>query len=1126
MKAPPDRHGLRCSSCGSENHEGAKFCNQCSAPLLLQCPACGLSNRTTAKFCGECAAPLGNIATPAQPPGGQHHSSQPVVPDASLDSQGVQGERRHITVLFCDLVGSTEIAAKLDPEDWREIVASYHQGATEAVDRFSGHVAQYLGDGILVYFGYPRAHEDDAQRAVLAGLAILDAMSALNSRIARKRHPKLAVRIGIHSGSVVVGDSSDKQANVYGGAPNVASKVQNAAAPDSVCITGAVHHLVAGLFTVEDRGAQPLKGVEHPVQLYRVVQPSGARGRLGAAAVRGLTPFVGREDELHLILNRWEQVRDGEGQLIQIVGEAGIGKSRLVQRFREQITDAPHTWLDCAAASLHQNTPFYAVEDMLQQGIRWRGAQTDDARIAGLEASLELAALKLSEAVPLLAPLMNLPVPAKYPPLQQPPDQMRKRLLATITAWALGTARIQPLVIAIEDLHWADPSTLEVIQLLAEQGATTPLLVICTARPEFHAPWPLRAHHAQLSLNRLNLRNAREMAARLSAHTLLPADTVEAVVERSGGVPLFVEELVRTVIESGDGKPASHEIPTTLRDSLMAQMDRLGQAREIAQVASVIGHEFSWKLLRAIAALGDQQLDEALKKLADAQLLLEQGIPPEAMYKFRHALIQDAAYQSLLRSKRHDYHRRIAQVLEKQFPETAEAQPQVVAHHYTEADLLEQAIPQWQKAGQKAVQRSANAEAVSHFSKALELVLTMPETAERLQQELALQLALGTPLIATKGFASPQVGTVYARARELCQLAGDAPQLYPVLWGLWVFYTAKAEHSVARELAEQCLRLAESAKDEFLLLEAHHALGVTLTALAEFAPALEHLDHVIVHHDPASPGATAFGQDPKVVCLSQAAWTLWIHGYPDQALKRNEEAIALAQTLSHPYSLAAALSFGSMVHQLRQDVPTTEELAEAAVALSAEQKFEYWTAWGFVMRGWAMTHRGEVEDGIEGTRKGVAAFRATGAEVMVPYFLGLLADAHGKAGQVTEGLRVLTEAYAVVDRTRECWWEAELYRLKGEFTLNQSGAHSPSSESQKLAEEYFHQAINIANRQSAKSLELRASMSLNRLWQKQGNRDEARRILEDSYNWFKEGFDTSDLQQAKLLLEPMINPIR
>jgi predicted ATPase len=513
-------------------------------------------------------------------------------------------------------------------------------------------------------------------------------------------------------------------------------------------------------------------------------------------------------------------------------------------------------------------------------------------------------------------------------------------------------------------------------------------------------------------------------------------------------------------------------------------------------------------------------LQRELARLVDAEFLFQRGLPPQARYVFKHALIQDAAYQSLLKSTRRHYHQQIAQVLEERFPETVETQPELLAHHYTEAGLREQAIPYWQQAGQRAVERSADMEAVFHLTKGLELLKTLPDTPARTQQELALQIALAVPLTATKGFAASEVERVYARARELCQHVGKTPQLFPVLWGLWVFYTARAEHRAARELGEQCLLLAQSAQDLALLLEAHHALGVTLSTLGEFIPALEHLEQGIALYDPQQHRSLAFlyGQDPKVVCRSQAAWALWFLSYPDQALKRNHEAITLAQKLSHPYSLAAALDFGAMVHQLCQDEQATQEHAEAAVTLSTEQGFVFWVAWGTILRGWALTKRGQVGDGIVQIREGLAAFRATGAEIMVPYFLGLLAEAYGKVGQAKEGLTMLAEALATMDSSGECWWEAELYRLKGELLL-QSRVQSLESEVQKEAEECFRQAIDIARRQSAKSLELRAVMSLSRLWQKQDKRAEARRMLAEIYSWFTEGFDTADLQEARMLLE-------
>lgn len=1115
---------MRCASCGSNNPESAKYCDECAAALLAQCSACGSVNRSNAKFCAQCGNPLGVPSSPAPSTESPSSLKSPALaPGEPFNARGIHGERRHLSIMFCDLVGSTELATRLDPEEWREIVAGYHNAATEAVVRFGGHVAQYLGDGLLIYFGYPQAHEDDPARAALAGLAILEGIAGLNRRLAGAGGPALAARIGIHTGAVVVSKSDPQGANIFGDVPHIASRVQNAAAPNTVLITAAVHQLVSGLFAVEDRGARPLKGLDGPIHLYRVIQPSGARGRLGAAAGRGLTPFIGRQEEVRQLLNRWARVRDGEGQVVVVVGEAGIGKSRLVQRFREQIAGDPHSWVDCAAAALYQNTPFHMIADMLQQSVRWRGEQTANERLAGLEASLGRAGLRLSETAPLLAPLMNLELPATYPPLALAPDQQRKRLLAAIVEWTFGTARIQPMVIAAEDLHWADPSTLETIQLLAEQGSRTPLLLICTARPEFRPSWPLRAHHSVLTLTRLSAHDVREMVAGVAAQMArASAKTVEAVVERSGGVPLFVEELTRLVLGGGDQQPALRQIPATLQDSLMARLDRLNDAtREIAQVASVIGNEFSWRLLSAVAATEDKKLEAALEQLADADLLLVRGAVPESHYRFRHALIQDAAYQSLLRTRRHHYHRLIAHALEERFPEIAQAEPQTLAHHFTEANLIGQAIPQWQIAGQKAVERSANAEAVSQLTKGLALLQTLPESPERAQRELALQLALGTPLIATKGFASPEVGKVYARARELCQQAGEEPRLSPVLWGLWVFYTARADHEAARELAEQCLRLAEKARDPDFLLEAHHALGVTLTGLAQFAPGLQHLDRVIGDYDPVRHGSIAFlyGQDPKVVCLSQAAWVLWICGFPDQALKRNEEALTLARTLSHPYSLAAALSFGAMVHQLCQDGPAARKCAEAAITLSTEKEFALWKPWGLIMRGWAMTRSGQLAEGILQIREGIADFRATGADVMVPYFLGLLAEALGKTEQAREAMSVLAEARAVIDRGGECWWESELYRVKGELTLMRAEESGSAAENQKAAKECFHQALNIATRQSGKSLELRAAMSLGRLARRQGKSAEAHRMLTELYGSFTEGFDTPDLREARLLLE-------
>jgi class 3 adenylate cyclase len=495
---------MHCQNCSAENPPSARFCIQCATPLRRLCPTCAYENPSEARFCGQCAAPL---------------DAAPIRVEAKpLDVSS--GERRHLTVLFCDLVGSTGIATRLDPEQWRETVAGYHHAAAEAITRFDGHVAQYLGDGMMAFFGYPQAHDNDAERAARAGLAILDEIAKLNEQ---PGHAKLSARVGIDSGAVVVGKGAGGEADVFGDTPNIAARIQAAADPGTVAITDATHRLVSGLFIVEGRGAQVLKGIERPIHLYRVLQPSGARGRFDVVtATGGLTSFVGREDELRSLMNRWEHALEGEGQAALIIGEAGIGKSRLVRRFHEQIAGTPHTWIEAGAGVFFQNTPFYSVTEMLRQMLTSSGDRSEpEEQLAQLEPRLALAGLKAAEAIPLIAPLLNLPVPPEYPLSILSPEQQRRRLLATLVEWVLGSARTQPLIIATEDLHWVDPSTLELIRLLVEQGATARLLLLYTARPEFRPQWPLRAHHTQIMLNRLNRRNARAMVSELAAQKAL-----------------------------------------------------------------------------------------------------------------------------------------------------------------------------------------------------------------------------------------------------------------------------------------------------------------------------------------------------------------------------------------------------------------------------------------------------------------------------------------------------------------------------------------------------------------------------------------------------------------------------
>jgi predicted ATPase/class 3 adenylate cyclase len=1099
---------MRCSRCGVDNRETATFCYGCGAQFPANCPSCRTLARAGARFCDSC--------------GGVLPHSVPVIaaPNRIPPTASARGERRHLTVLFCDLVGSTSLAAKLDPEEWRDLAADYHRTSAREVDRFGGRVAKYLGDGIMAYFGWPEAHGDDPERAVRAGLAILEAISRLNEK---HSDIKLSARVGIDSGIIVVGMSSGNEPEVFGETPNIAARVQAAAARNMVLITDATHRLVSGLFVVDGRGAYSLKGIERPLQLYHVIQPSGLRGRLEAlAATHGLTPFIGRENELRVILDHWQSVRAGEGHLTAIIGDPGIGKSRLIHHFHEHIAETSHTWIEVTGAPFFQNTPLYPVTENLRRVFSGPGDESSEEQLAQLESSLVLAGLNPSEAIPLITPLLNMELPARYPRPSLSAEHQRQRLLALLVEWVVGLAQVQPVVMVLEDLHWADPSTLELIQLLVEQGPTRQLLLLCTARPEFRPPWTPKPHHTLITLNQLTSRETRFIVEQLLAQNGSSEETIHALVERTGGVPLFVEELTRAVLEIRDNELIKHVIPASLNDSLMARLDRLGPGKEVAQLGAVIGNEFSYELIQTLYPIPEQDLQRALGILTGAELLYVYGAAPHATYLFKHALIRDAAYESLLKSRRKELHSRIAEVLVRQFPDRVASAPELVAHHYTEAGLIPQAIPYWQRAGQIAGQRSAHAEAISHLTKGLDLLKTLPDTSERVQYELTLQIALGAPLIATRGYAAPAVEDAYARALELCRQIEDPPQLFPALWGLSAFHGVRAELKTARELSEQLLRLAQGVQCPALLLEAHHALGQYLYFMGDFSNAREHFEQAIALYDPRQHSSLAYlyGQDPGMACLSYLAWTLWFLGYADQALERSAEALTLAHDLAHPVSLAFAQDFAAALHQLRREVHLTRERAEFAIALSSEQGFQFWLTAGTLYRGWALAELGQREEGILQMRNGLAAFRATGAKLGQPYFLARIAEAYEEAGQTDEGLSVLADAMATADNTEERHYESELYRLKGQLSLRRYG-NAAAMPALREAVSSFREAIRIAHRQQAKSLELRATTSLARLLARQSRPDEARTMLADIYNWFTEGFDTADLKEAKALLDEL-----
>jgi len=1084
---------MRCSSCGHDNRADRRFCAECGAALAPGCTSCGAANQPGEKFCGGCGARL-----PIEAPTVAVSTREP-------ETASPAGERRQLTVLFSDLVSSTELSTLLDAEDFSETIRAYHETATRVVRRFGGHVAQLLGDGLLVLFGYPHAHEDSAEQAVRAALDLVGAVDELGRG--------LVARIGLHSGPCVVsnvGAGGRHETVALGETLNVAARVQAAATPRSVLMSAATQRLVAGWFVVEEAGLHALKGLPEPMMLYRVVRASSARSRLEARSLRGLTPLVGREAQRHLLQERWAQARGGEGQVVLVTGEPGIGKSRLLHAFREQLVDEPRLWIECAASAYHQHTPFHAVVEMLRNALAWRGDESLEDRLRTLEQSLTRSQMPLDEAVPLVAPLLGLPVPERYAPLGLLPDAQRKRTIATLVTWLSGAARLQPVVLVVEDLHWADPSSLELLELLVREVANARVLVLGTARPEFREPWPLLAHHAQIVLPRLSAQQVREMAKHVAKEKTLTPALVDALIARTEGVPLFVEELSTAMLEEGDLRIGPvRPLPGTLHDSLVARLDRLGSAKEVAQIGAVLGRHFSYGLLRTVAALPESELEAALGRLADAELLYRHGQPPEATYAFKHALVRDAAYESLLKRSRQGLHGRVFHAL------TAEGlavEPEVTAQHAEAAGFVAEGIAHYERAGAQARARSAHAEAVAHSRRAIAMLGTLPEDEDRRTRELMLQLAIGGSLMATRGSGHPDTEAALARALSLCDQGGSDPRLAPALLGLSLVHSLHGNPDEGVALAERVLRLGEESGSPTLLVGAHARIAHPLYYQGSFASSLTHAERAIAVYGAAGVerhAAQMLDQDWVVTAHCWRAWNQWHLGYPDRAWDAAGHALDLARTSAYPLALGGALTWACVLYGWRGDGQLLREHVEELVSLSERQSMPMYLGLGKALLGWSLVGL-DPTAAVATLYEGIELFVGTGIVAGTGHLACFLAEALRAAGRLADAIRELDEALAVAERTGMRHEVAELHRLRAAILLELE----PTSEAETL----LHRALEIARAQGAKSYELRAATSLARHWQRLGRNAEARALLSPVYEWFTEGFDTRDLQDAKALL--------
>jgi predicted ATPase/class 3 adenylate cyclase len=1041
------------------------------------------------------------------------------------------GERRQVTVMFVDLVGSTALSTRMDVEDLRDVISAYQKCVSETVHHSGGFVAKYLGDGVLIYFGYPEAHEDDAASAVQAGLELIKAVTTLNSPVL------LQARVGIATGLVVVGDLIEEESrdrDIFGEAPNVAARLQEAARPNTVIIAESTRGLIGDLFELEDLGGKDLKGFQEAVRAWAVRSARPVESRFHALRTRGLTALVGREEEIGILLRRWSKAKSGQGQVVLLSGEPGIGKSRLTAVLRERLAAEQHMQLRYYCSPQHTNSALYPIIERVQRVVGLTLDEAPQAKLDKLDAILAQTSTT-SEDASLIAEMLCLPNDGRYPNFDLTPEQRRGRTLEALTAQIISLTRRQPGLIVLEDAHWSDPTTLEMVGRVVNRIVNLRALLIVTYRPEFKPPWIGQPHVSTLTINRLTRPETSAMIERVAGNTLIPPNIRQNIIERTDGIPLFVEEMTKAVVEENNQRsaelpegenPDSIErkvsvvaasaltVPASLHASLTARLDHLGPAKEIAQIGSVIGREFSYALLAAVARKSEAELQLSLDHLVAAGLLFRQGQPPHAKYLFKHALVQNAAYGTLLRDPTRALHAQIADVYERQFQDLVEARPELLADHLARAGFAERAIGFYLKAARAATGKGAVAEAVAQLHRGLALLGKIANADVRQRHEIELQITLGNALMASRGFSSAETDAAFRRAAELCRAADDKAQSVRVLWGQFTGHFAGGRQRAALAVAKELLALSESLGDAGGQQMGHASVGACQLHMGSFEDARIPFERALAADSGREHERSfRYGLSGRVVAMAYGSFNLLLLGFPDRAQRLAERSVEEAQASSHPPSLCLAHSIAGRVCYLRGEDEGLAEHAAMVVRLADEQGLALWQALGSIYTGWSLGESGAAREAINLMRAGIATYRSTGGGLCLSLYYLSLASVEARLENYREALRFLDEAQTAIEAGEERFVLAEIYRLAGEIALK-----PPESDAAKAAM-HFQRALAIAREQRARSWELRAAMSLARLWHDQDRQDEARDLLAPIYSWYSEGFDTPDLKAASSLLD-------